>query len=185
MNERRVLFSISLLATCLLIAGSHRAPAFAQDAETKSSKREAAAESGTAVMQVVGEVAHPLSFSRDEFAKLPRQSVEAKGHDGVESRYEGVPLSEFIARAGVPVGKDLRGPAMALFLVVEAADGYRATFAIAELDSAFTDRVVLLADHRDGRPLSTREGPFQIIVPGEKKHARWVRQVTRLKVGRG
>jgi hypothetical protein len=27
--------------------------------------------------------------------------------------------------------------------------------------------------------------PFQIIVPGEKKHARWVRQVIRLKVGRG
>ena len=74
---------------------------------------------------------------------------------------------------------------MALYVVVEAADGYRAVFALAELDPAFTDRVILLADRRDGKPLSTREGPFQIIVPGEKKHARWVRQVIRLKVGRG
>ena len=49
----------------------------------------------------------------------------------------------------------------------------------------FTDRVILLADRRDGKPLSAREGPFQVIVPGEKKHARWVRQVIRLKVGRG
>ena len=62
---------------------------------------------------------------------------------------------------------------------------HRAVFALAELDPAFTDRVILLADHRDGKALSTRDGPFQIIVPGEKKHARWVRQVIRLKVGRG
>ena len=69
--------------------------------------------------------------------------------------------------------------------IVEASDGYRAGFALAELDPAFTDRVILLADHRDGKALAAKEGPLQIIVPGEKKHARWVRQVIRLKVGRG
>ena len=137
------------------------------------------------LLQVAGEVAHPLSLSAEELAKLPRQTVQAKGHDGVESQFEGVPLVEILAKAGVPTGKDLRGPAMALYVVVEAADGYRAVFALAELDPAFTDRVVLLADRRDGKPLSARDGPFQIIVPGEKKHARWVRQVIRLKVGRG
>ena len=73
---------------------------------------------------------------------------------------------------------------MALYLVVEAADGYRAVFALSELDPAFTDRVVLLADRRDGQPLSMRDGPLQVVVPGEKKHARWVRQVIRLRVGR-
>ena len=81
-----------------------------------------------------------------------------------------------------PPAKSLRGPAIALYVVVEAADGYRAVYALAELDSAFTDRVILLADRRDGRPLSAREGPLQVIVPGEKKHARWVRQVIRLRV---
>ncbi len=73
---------------------------------------------------------------------------------------------------------------MALYLVVEAADGYRAVFALSELDPAFTDRVILLADRRDGQPISTRDGPLQVVVPGEKKHARWVRQVIRLKIGR-
>ena len=94
-------------------------------------------------------------------------------------------MVEILAKAGVPTGKDLRGPAMALYVVAEASDGYRAIFALAELDPAFTDRVILLADRRDGKPLSAREGPLQMIVPGEKKHARWVRQVIRLKVGRG
>jgi hypothetical protein len=73
---------------------------------------------------------------------------------------------------------------MALYLVVEASDGYRAVFALPELDPEFTDRVILLADRRDGRPLSDHDGPLQVIAPGEKWHARWVRQVIRLKAGR-
>jgi hypothetical protein len=71
-----------------------------------------------------------------------------------------------------------------MYLVVEAADGYRAVFALPELDPLFTDRVILLADRRDGKSLSEREGPLRIIVPGEKRPARWVRQVVALKVGR-
>ena len=59
---------------------------------------------------------------------------------------------------------------MSLYLVVEAADGYRVVFALPELDPGYTDRTILLADRRDGKPLSDREGPLQVIVPGEKKH---------------
>jgi DMSO/TMAO reductase YedYZ molybdopterin-dependent catalytic subunit len=146
-------------------------------------KRTARKESG-ALLVVRGEVGEPLVFSAEEFAKLPRQSVRAKAHDGVDSRYEGVPLAAILAKAGEPMGGALKGNALTLYLVVEASDGYRALFALPELDSAFTDRVILLADHRDGRPLSDREGPLQVIVPGEKKHARWVRQVIRIVVGR-
>lgn len=137
------------------------------------------------LIRVAGDVPRALELTSEGFAKLPRQTVQAKAHDGKESRYEGVSLVALLAKAGVPTGKDLRGPAMALYIVAEASDGYRVTFAISELDSSFTDRVILLADRRDGKPLSTREGPLQIVVPGEKKHARWVRQVIRLKVGRG
>jgi hypothetical protein len=93
-------------------------------------------------------------------------------------------LVELLKAAGVKFGQDLRGPALATYLVVEAADGYRAVFALPELDPAFTDRVVLLADQRDGKPLGGNAGPLRVIVPGEKRHARWVRQVKSLKVGR-
>jgi DMSO/TMAO reductase YedYZ molybdopterin-dependent catalytic subunit len=135
-------------------------------------------------LAVSGEVPHPLSLSSAEFAKLPRQTVRAKGHDGVESQFQGVPLAEILARAGVPSGNELRGKAMTLYLVIEAADGYRAVFALPELDPAYADRVILLADRRDGQPLNAHDGPLQVVVPGEKKHARWVRQVIRLKIGR-
>ena len=50
--------------------------------------------------------------------------------------------------------------------------GYRAVFALPELDPDFNDRVILLADRRDGQALSAKDGPLQIIVPGEKRHSR-------------
>ena len=101
----------------------------------------------------------------------------ARDRDGTEATFAGVALVDLIRLAEVPLGAKLRGSNMALYLLVEAADGYRVVFALPELDPAFTERVVLLADHRDGQPLATAEGPLRLVVPDEKRHARWVRQV--------
>ncbi len=117
-----------------------------------------------------------------DLAKLPRKEVKATDHDGVEGIYSGHELREIIGPAGAKLGKDLRGPAVAQYLVIEAADGYHAVYSITELDPDFTDKVVILADKRDGKLLDAKSGPWQIIATNEKKHARWVRQVTALKV---
>jgi hypothetical protein len=77
------------------------------------------------LLEIVGEVAHPISFTAAEFAKLPRRTVRAKGHDGIESGFQGVPLIDILAKAGVSTGKAIRGPALSVFVVVEASDGYR------------------------------------------------------------
>jgi DMSO/TMAO reductase YedYZ molybdopterin-dependent catalytic subunit len=137
------------------------------------------------VIAVAGDVPRPLKLTTTEFVRLPRQTVRAKDHDGKEAEFEGVPLVEVLKAAGVKFGQDLRGPALAAYLVVEASDGYRAVFALPEVDPAFTDRAVLLADRREGKLLAGNEGPLRVIVPGEKRHARWVRQVVALRVGRG
>ncbi len=141
------------------------------------------AQAAPVILKVEGEVSPPLRLTAAELGRLPRQTLTAMAHDGKASRYEGVALIEVLKKAGLPTGNELRGKAVAIYVVVEAADGYHAVFALAELDSSFTDRVILLADHRDGQALSAREGPLQMIVPGEKKHARWVRQVTALRIG--
>ncbi len=137
-----------------------------------------------ALVSIKGEVEHPLELTAEQFAKLPRQTVHAKDHDGKEADYDGVALVELLKAAGVKLGQDLRGKALASYLVVEATDGYRAVFALPELDAEFTDRVILLADQKDKKPLDDKHGPLQVVVPGEKKHARWVRQVISLKIGR-
>jgi hypothetical protein len=43
-------------------------------------------------------------------------------------------------------------------------------------------REIILADKRDGKTLDAKEGPFRIVAPGDKRPARWIRQITALKV---
>jgi hypothetical protein len=54
----------------------------------------------------------------------------------------------------VPLEKDLRGDRMVTYVEVGAADGCRVVLALPEIDPAFSDRVILLADRRDQQPLS-------------------------------
>jgi DMSO/TMAO reductase YedYZ molybdopterin-dependent catalytic subunit len=134
------------------------------------------------VLLVRGEVRERLRISPADLQAMPRKTVRARDRDGKEASFEGVALAELLGRAGAPQGEKLRGEALRVYVLVEAADGYRAVFALPELDPAFTDRVVLLADRRDGQPLDPKDGPFRVVVPDEKRHARWVRQVTALTV---
>jgi hypothetical protein len=67
-------------------------------------------------------------------------------------------------------------------LVVGAIDGYRVAFALAETDPAFATREIILADMRDGKPLDAKEGPLRVVAPGDKRPARWVRQVSTLRI---
>jgi DMSO/TMAO reductase YedYZ molybdopterin-dependent catalytic subunit len=137
-----------------------------------------------APLRIDGAVERPMTFHAPDLETLPRQTLQVQDHDGRESKFEGVALVELLQRAGVPLGKDLRGERMATYVVVGASDGYRVVFALPEIDPAFSDRLILLADRRDQQALSPREGPLRLIVPGEKRQARWVRQVTSVTIRR-
>ncbi len=151
-----------------------------------SAQGQAAAQSKSSdtLISVSGEVERPLKLTAADLAKLPRRTVNAKDHNGKEASFEGVELGEVLKLAGVKFGEALRGKSLALFLVVDARDGYRAVFALPELDHAFTDRVILLADRRDGIALAATEGLLRVVVPDEKRQGRWVRQVITLTIRR-
>ena len=142
------------------------------------------AAAGEVVFRIGGDVERPQQWTLDDLAKLPRREVRTRDRDGTEATFAGVALLDLLPLAEVPLGEKLRGSNMALYLLIEAADGYRVVFALPELDPGFTERVVLLADQRNGRPLSPKEGPLRLVVPGEKRHARWVRQVESCTVRR-
>jgi hypothetical protein len=137
-----------------------------------------------AKIAIEGETLKPRELTAEDLAALPRHTARVTGHDGETVDYQGVPLVEVMKAAGLKFGQDLRGKALALYLVAEASDGYRAVFALPELDPGCTNLLVLLADRRDGRPLDAVEGPFRLVVVGEKRQVRWVRQLIRLRVGR-
>ncbi len=122
-----------------------------------------------------------LVITAAELGLMPRVTVKTTSH-GEEATYEGVLVRELLTRAGVPSGSDLRGKAVASTVVVTGLDGYRAAFGLAEFDPGFTDRISILADRRNGTALPNDAAPFQLILMGEKRAARWVRQVTSIEV---
>lgn len=124
-----------------------------------------------------------VTFSPAEIAALPHLAVATPDpYNQTPRHFSGVPVSDLLARAGVPLGDKLRGPALQLVVVVRAKDNYTAVFALAEFDEQFSSRTVLLADQESGKPLDEKSGPFQLVAPGDKKAARWVRLVTSIEV---
>jgi len=55
------------------------------------------------------------------------------------------------------------------YLVVEGADGYKVVFSLPELDPAFGNRVVLLAERRDGHALAADEAPLRLVILEEQR----------------
>ena len=120
---------------------------------------------------------------------LARADIEALPHvkvttaaSGTSMTFEGVSLKAVLERGGVGFGQTMKGKRLASCLLVEAADGYRVVIALPEIDDAFTDKQFVLAFLKDGKPLDDKEGPYRIVIPDEKRMARWVRQVTALKI---
>lgn len=123
-----------------------------------------------------------IVLSAESLAGLPRREVTVNEEHGGPATYSGVDLGAVLARAGVPHGEALRGRLLAAYAVVVASDGYRVVFALPELDPAVTGKVVLLADQRNGGPLAAGLAPFRIVVPDEKRHARWIRNAVEVDV---
>jgi hypothetical protein len=123
-----------------------------------------------------------ITVTAATLAGLPRVNVEAKEHENPTATYEGVSLGAILERAGLPRGEKLRGKALRAVVLITASDGYQVVFTLADTDPAFTDRQSILADKKDGKPLSEKEGPFRIIAPSEKRPARWIRNVKTIAI---
>ncbi len=134
-------------------------------------------------VQVTGAVKQTLILSADDLAKMRRASVRTTSN-GMETLYEGVWLHEVLKTAGVPQGSELRGKALAGYVLAEAQDGYQVVFSLGELDPAFIDNEILLADTANGKALFGAQGRFRLVVPKDKPGARSVRMLTKLEVVR-
>jgi DMSO/TMAO reductase YedYZ molybdopterin-dependent catalytic subunit len=133
-------------------------------------------------VKVTGEVTTPLTLSAADLASMPRTTAVAKDKQGTPHTYAGVALAYIFSKAGVTTGPQLRGKNLAKYVLVTCADGYQVVFSLGELDTTFGDRIVILADQMEGKPLPPETGPFRIIVPGDKKPARNCFKVTGIAI---
>jgi hypothetical protein len=124
----------------------------------------------------------PIVFSPADFRALPHITIKVhNGHTNAEENYSGVPLESLLAKANAPVGKEFRKEALRTYLLASGTDGYSVLLSLAEVDSTFHAGQVIVADAREGQPLG-RKGPFQLIVPGDSRPARWVHNLNSIKL---
>ena len=98
-----------------------------------------------------GDIPRPAALTSKDLAAMPRTSVTLSEH-GTSVAYEGILLYDALKRAGAPLDAQLKGKAMAAYVLAQARDGYQVVYTLTELDPAFTDNKILLADTVNGNP---------------------------------
>jgi hypothetical protein len=113
-------------------------------------------------------------------AALPHKTLTVYNeHAKVSQTYAGVELIDLLKQVGVPDkphGKDFR-----LYLEAVGSDGYVVVYSVAEVTPDVHDATVIVADAMDGKPLPV-SGPLQLVATGEKRPARWVRNLVAIRV---
>ena len=132
------------------------------------------------VVKVNGVAPAPVELSIRQMAQLSSRTVSVAAHQAPVAHYQCVRLSDVLILAGIPMGPEVRGQRLTESIRVSARDGYQVTFALAELEPDFRDNPSVLCYQKDGAAIALAEGPFRLIVPDDKKHGRWVRQVDAL-----
>jgi hypothetical protein len=122
-------------------------------------------------------------LSAAELKAIPHLSVTIHNpHSNAEEVYSGIRLSDLLAQMGAPLGSELRGRALANYIVATGSDGYQAVLALAEVDPSFHPGEVLVADTLNGKPLDEHSGPLKLVVTEDRRPARSVRNLTTIRL---
>jgi hypothetical protein len=90
-------------------------------------------------------------------------------------------LSLLLTRLDAPLGQKLHGKALAMYVVAEGTDKYRVVCSLAEVDPAFHNGTVIVADRELAQPI-TKDGPFKLVNTDDKRPARWVRNLASIRL---
>jgi hypothetical protein len=120
------------------------------------------------------------SWTAATLATLPHMTVTVHNeHTKADETYSGVPLIALLTPLGVtdkPRGKDLR-----LYVVAAGSDGYEVVYSIGEVTPDVHDATVMVADTENGTSINA-DGPLKLVATGEKRPARWVRNLVSVTV---
>lgn len=126
-------------------------------------------------------VGTPVTIDDALLADLPIAQASLTAH-GKTQRCEGPLLRELLASMGALRGDAISGSSVARGVLVTARDGYRVLFSLGEIDATLGASNVIVATRCDGKALDQESGPIRLVVPGEQRAARSVRQVATMEL---
>lgn len=164
---------------CLLLSVACIQPASTAKAQAAPAQSVPAS---TSTLDLSGPDGRHITLTADALQSLPQQTVRVHNpHTKADETYQGVELSLLLARLDAPLGPKLRGKALAMYVVAEGTDKYRAVYSLAEVDPAFHTGTVIVADREDGQPIA-KDGPFKLVNTEDKRPARWVRNLASIQM---
>jgi hypothetical protein len=132
-------------------------------------------------LSLTGETGQKAAFTAAALAALPHVHVQVTQH-GQPHAYDGVLLSDLLARVGAPHGEGIKGRELATVVRVSAKDGYQVVVSLAETDAITRAARMIVADRESGSPLKPEEGPFRLVIEDDLRPARSARQIERIEV---
>jgi molybdate transport system substrate-binding protein len=123
-----------------------------------------------------------VKFSRGDLEKLERKTAAVAVQDKGPFQYSGVTLFSILQAAGYSLDQPRRGANLTQYVLLIAADGYRAVYAMGDFDPKSKRAAPLLVWQQDGAPLKESERPYRLIIPDNVHTSRWIRQVERIIV---
>ena len=132
------------------------------------------------IVHRAGRVSRVMSFDSLVGLKPITQNMNTANERGEQQReFSGPLLWDVLVAAGAVEPNDPVAQ-MRLAVRVTGADGFNAVVAVAEISPQFAGRPIQLANRLNGAPLPERG--LRLIVPGDRRPARSVRDVIRLDI---
>jgi len=132
--------------------------------------------------QVVGAVGKPRVWSAAQLPKELPADVRTISYTlkGAAHTAHAVPLWA-VVQAGQPqINPQIKRHLLQFVASVRGRDGYTVDFTLGEISPDFGANAVWVAWDEDGRPLPEDAGPVELLVPGDKRAARWVHGVSAI-----
>lgn len=144
--------------------------------------RSAAGAQEAQAISVEGLVAKPRTWTAEELAALPQETVSGAWsdvNDGAPFTAKGPKLLDVLEASEPEIDRE---SASRMVVVVTGRDGYQAAFAWGEIAIDLSDFPIILALEMDGKPLDAERGPAQAVNPNDSSELRAVFEIATIEI---
>ena len=138
------------------------------------------AERSTTLTLTLGGVSRQLS-ARDLSAMPQSQVTVHNVHTNRDETYTGVALYYLLSASGFPFTKETQPTYLRSYVRAQGADFYFVIYSASEVAPDLNNSKVLVATQMDRHDLG-REGLFKLVSTGDKRPARWVRNLLSISL---
>jgi hypothetical protein len=120
------------------------------------------------------------TLSVADLQAMPQKTVQVhNAHTNMDESYTGIAVDELLKRYGVTLDGAGAQQVYHSYVIATGTDKYHVLFSASELQSSLHTGDAILAISMDGKSLGA-DGDIKMVLPGERKPARWVRNLVSL-----